>query len=241
VSATGTITVNPTPSLLGNALNFDGANDYVTVPANSALNLTGSISISAWVKRQNSGKDICIVGKDNYAAGTGYSLWIYGATDNHKIAFRFGNRGCRSATSIPLDEWTHVTATYDGTTSKVYINGVLSNSCTGLIGPASNTSNLYIGTPQDQVGSTLYNFVGNIDEVAIYNTAISATDVSFRMKNELVGNESGLLAYYNFNAGTASSSNTGITSLTDKTSFREVPPIGYMVRYFPIPHQLQFV
>jgi hypothetical protein len=215
---TATVTVNPTPSLLGNSLNFDGTNDYITVPASSSLNITGPVSISAWVKRQTSGKDICIVGKDDFAAGTGYSLWIYGATDNHKISFRFGNRGCRSSSSVPLDEWTHVAATYDGTTTNVYINGVLSNSCSGILAPTANSANLYIGTPQDNVGDSRYNFLGSIDNVAIYNTAVSASDINFSMKNELVGNETGLVAYYDDNSGVASGSNAGITSLLDKTS-----------------------
>jgi hypothetical protein len=59
---------------------------------------------------------------------------------------------------------------------------------------------------------------GVFDELRIWNIARSQTDIQSDMYNELAGNETGLVAYYNFNQGIAGGNNTSITSLNDKKS-----------------------
>jgi large repetitive protein len=194
-------------------LNFDGVNDYVNCGTNSMLNITSSISVEAWINRSSLGTDDCIIGKDLYATKTGYSFWVY---RNNKVIFRFGNREFFSTSTISANVWVHIAATYSTSKEiKIYINGVLDATYTGVSAPLSNTNGLYIGTPQDAIANSNYAFSGSIDEVRIWNTTLSADDISRRKNCELQGTESGLVAYYKFNQGTAAGTNTAVTSLTN--------------------------
>ena len=200
---------------LNNALNFDGVNDYVSVNSSAALNITSNLSLSAWVYRNSSGKYDCIIGKDNYAGNNGYSLWIY---DDDKLTLRFGNsRIYKSSTSIPSGTWVHVAGTFDGTNAKLYINGTLDSSYPASA-PTSNSGGLYLGTPQDAVGNPLFNFSGTLEDIRIWNIALTQSAIQSSMNNELLGNEYGLVAYYSFNQGIAGGDNTGISTITDKTA-----------------------
>ena len=200
---------------LNNALNFDGVNDYVSVNSSAALNITSNLSLSAWVYRNSSGKYDCIIGKDNYAGNNGYSLWIY---DDDKLTLRFGNsRIYKSSTSIPSGTWVHVAGTFDGTNAKLYINGTLDSSYPASA-PTSNSGGLYLGTPQDAVGNPLFNFSGTLEDIRIWNIALTQSAIQSSMNSELLGNEFGLVAYYSFNQGIAGGDNTGISTITDKTA-----------------------
>jgi hypothetical protein len=200
---------------IANALDFDGVNDYVSIGADPKLNITGTITLAAWIYRNATGRYDCIIGKDNYGANDGYSLWIY---NDDKLTLRFGSsRVYQSSSTIPKEIWTHVAATYDGTNAKLYVNGNLSVSYSALA-PTTNSNNLYIGTPQDAIGNSLFNFYGKIDEVNIWNVARSQTDIQSSMTSELLGSETGLLAYYKFNQGIPAGNNTGISNLLDKTT-----------------------
>lgn len=205
----------PNSSISNNALNFDGVNDYVSVNSASGLNITSNISLSAWVFRNSSGKYDCIIGKDNYASNNGYSLWIY---NDDKLTLRFGNsRIYKSIASIPSGVWVHLAGTFDGTNARLYINGTL-DSYYPATSPSSNNGLLYLGTPQDAVGNVSYNFSGALDDIRIWNIAISQSDIQSSMNSELLGNESGLVAHYSFNQGLAGSDNTAISIVTDKSA-----------------------
>jgi hypothetical protein len=198
-----------------NALDFDGVDDYVVVNSDSRLNITSSITLSAWVYRNQVGKFDCILGKDQFSANNGYSLWIY---NDNKLTLRFGSsRVYKSAQNIAKDKWTHVAATFDGTTARLYIDGVLSTSLAATAA-SSNSGALYIGTAQDAVGVSSYNFSGKLDKVTIWNIARTQAQIQSSMYTELAGSESGLLAYYNFNQGIAGGNNSIITTVSDKTA-----------------------
>jgi VCBS repeat-containing protein len=81
-----------------------------------------------------------------------------------------------SITNYPLNNtaWMHVAATYDGTTIKLYINGVLENSIAGPAAIATNSLPLTLGAKSD--GSRFYN--GMLDEARVYATALSAAEIA---------------------------------------------------------------
>ena len=203
-------------SSVNNNLSFDGTDDYITVNANPALNLTSQLSFSAWIYRNQTGKYDCIIGKDIYAQDIGYSLWVY---SDDKLALRFGGPShvYRSTDAIPAQTWTHVAATYDGTNAKLYLNGTLSGTY-AVSPPTANTSNLYIGTPLDAIGNSLFNFYGKMDELSIWNVALSQAQIQAMMNGGVNSSSSGLLAYYPFNEGVAGASNTAVNTLLDATA-----------------------
>jgi hypothetical protein len=212
---TAKIPTSSSSNNINNALNFDGVNDYVSINSSAALNITSNISISAWVYRNSTGKYDCIVGKDNYASNNGYSLWIY---DDNKLTLRFGNsRIYKSISSIPSGSWVHVAGTFDGTTAKLFVNGNLDASYSASA-PSSNTGMLYLGTPQDAIGNASYNFSGALEDIRIWNMALSQSDIQSSITTELNGTETGLVAYYPFNQGIANGNNSGINVVSDKTA-----------------------
>ncbi|MGF2412513.1 MAG: LamG-like jellyroll fold domain-containing protein, partial [Ferruginibacter sp.] len=202
-----------TPAATG--LHFDGVNDYINCGNSSMLNLTASLSLEAWINRSTAGTDDCIIGKDVFANGTGYALWVY---QNNKFVLRFSNREYSSVSAIAANVWTHVAATYDAatTTLKLYINGVLDATFTSVAVPVSNTGNLFIGTPQDAVANASFAFGGSMDEVRIWNRTLVQSEIQNNMNCSLSPvNQTGLLVLYHFDQGIVLNNNSTVTSLTD--------------------------
>lgn len=118
-------------------------------------------------------------------------------------------------TQMQLGVWTHFTATYDGHTANLYRNGVLARSDTtprGNITPKSFP--VVIG---DRDGGNDW-WPGDIDEVRIWNRALSRQEILDNMSCHLSGSENGLIAYYDFNQGIPGGNNASVTVLPDLTS-----------------------
>jgi len=103
-----------------------------------------------------------------------------------------------ATTVFDLDTWYHIAASYDGSLGKIYVNGQLENSQT-FATPLSNSpgGQLIIGIDRD--GSSNYNqaFKGCMDEVRIWNTIKSQSEIQASMNTSLIGNENNLVAYFN--------------------------------------------
>lgn len=164
----------------GNALSFDGSNDAgVANSANAALNLLGrSLTLSAWVNpRSRSGWQM-IVNKP-YISGHSapYFDWsMHLETSTGRLIAFLGCEGVQRASnsSIPLNTWTHVAVTYDGSSLRHYINGVLDRT-TGVSCAVTNTNSRPIRIGANGAGVEVMN--GLIDEVRIYNRPLSAAEI----------------------------------------------------------------
>ncbi|MFY7884782.1 MAG: LamG domain-containing protein, partial [Dolichospermum sp.] len=154
-------------------------------------------------------KNNYIISKGSFSGNNGYSLSIL---NDYKLTFDIGSQRFQTTATIPASTWTHVAASYDGNTVKLYINGTLSASFASVGTIAVNTGNLIIGSSQDYKGDANYGFSGKIDEVAVFCGVNFNTPIADMMNGKLVGNEYGLIAYYNFEHG------AGITNLTDLAS-----------------------
>ena len=168
----------------GNALVFDGTSALVTVNNSCSLQLNAAMTLEAWVNPDTVNSAYCDViykGNDNYyLEGTtvdGGGVPGIGGTFGGSDVVLFG------PATLALNTWTHLAATYDGTTARLYVNGtqVASQAQTGDI--ATSTNALQIG------GDSIYNqfFQGAIDEVRIYNRALSAAEIQSDMTTP-VGN-----------------------------------------------------
>ena len=115
-------------------------------------------------------------GNTNSFGGQPYSLFTNGA--NHQIVVRVGNdstvEALGSVNGIPTNVYSHVAFTYDGATIRIYINGVLDASAASSIGnlAQANTQELKIGG----LGNS-FAFIGGVDEVGIYNRALTAAEI----------------------------------------------------------------
>jgi len=178
-----------------NALDFDGSNDYVDCGNSASVqrNGTQSLTLEAWVK-PTGGQWVAVISKFVHTASNeGYSLEIF--TDN-KVSLLYGNNwsdwnATTSSTSLTPGVWSHIAATYDGTTVKVYINGLLTQSATWTNGLTDSGTNLLLGA---RSGTTFYS--GQMDEVRVWTVARTEAEIRESMCRTLVGNEAGLAAYY---------------------------------------------
>jgi hypothetical protein len=198
----------------GNAthLNFDGANDYVslsTTPSNIP-NGNSNYTIEAMIKPSQLGikgivgwGDYGVANKTNALRLTPTGIVNYWWANDLTVNYTFN-----------LNEWYHVVATYNGTTRSIYINGVLAGSDTPTVSShnITNTSNVTIGRTW-----TGEYFNGSVDEVRIWNRALPLPEIQNNMNCELVTptTQTGLVVYYQFNQGFDAVDNTSTTSLTD--------------------------
>ena len=215
-TATAVISVVDCGQPFGNALQFDGVNDSFSTASNlNALNITSNITIETWIKFDQVHSDyVRIIGKGDSANRT-YGLWL---GTNGKLLFQIWNSagsGLNLEANTPLQPgvWYHISATRNGNTAKIYINGIEDATTTITVNPQTNTFPLTVG-----YGNLHTWLKGALDEVRVWNVARSLSQIQQGMYNALVGNETGLVAYYDFNQGIAGGNNTSIVSALDRTT-----------------------
>ena len=207
------------PAPTGKVLSFDGTNDYVR-STNPAGLPTGNSdhTVEFWV---------------NYTGGqTGhrYFLWhgtpssgerseIYGydsATGRLRL-HRYSPNDKLTNVTLPLNTWTHLAYVYRGAsrTTEIFMNGTLAQTLNFTADLNLTSANLQLGTYDS---SSTFSANARMDEVRIWNHARSGAQILSKMNSELLGTESGLGVYYNFNQGNAGNNNAGITTLTDTSA-----------------------
>jgi hypothetical protein len=170
-----------TTGKFGNALNFDGSNDYVDCGNDSSLNPTEELTISAWVKLGTfDGGYMAIAAKDQtdiaYWFGlrqtTGVPELIL-SPDGSNYNESYG------ATSLADGVWYHVAGVYNGTHMLVYLNGILDEN--GAIFNDTATTEIYTSSGRLRIsGSDDWSgndFNGTIDEFRVYNRSLSADEI----------------------------------------------------------------
>lgn len=155
------------PGKVGKAFSFNGTNGYVEVPDSNSLDLTTAMTIEAWINPTSLGG--IITDKHTDGSTDGYMLDIH----SNKLRFVVGDKTLTSIADLQANTWTHVAGTYDGNALKVYINGALDSSLPSSITIPTNNLPLRIGA--DSSGGNLFN--GLIDEVTIYNRALTAEEI----------------------------------------------------------------
>ncbi|MBN1764692.1 MAG: hypothetical protein JW860_05490 [Sedimentisphaerales bacterium] len=170
-----------TPGLIGNALRFDGEDDYVEVAPEPVLNVS-FITMTAWIKINSfSSEDMYVVNRQMTQSDT-FSLYAR-ESDNRWVA-RVRLNGEEStdvavASNDPISsEWTHLAATYDGAALKMYLNGIQQQEIVyhpGIIDPDYPGILRIGGHPEYDFNN---NFNGLIDEVLIYNRALQAQEIN---------------------------------------------------------------
>ncbi|WP_243471520.1 LamG-like jellyroll fold domain-containing protein [Winogradskyella sp. MH6] len=164
---------------------FDGAVDYIDIEDNLDLDPSG-FTISAWIKRDaaDSGTK-SILSKRNLTFSQGYDFRLTDANRIQIIWKNGSNQALQSNTSLPDDEWHHVAAIYDGSMVSIYIDGVLDKSAIKTA-PVTTTDSFLIAAAGK--GTTTQHFGGNIDEVRVWNTALTEDQLRFVMNQEIEDN-----------------------------------------------------
>lgn len=166
---TGTLTNGPvwTSGKVGGGLNFDGSNDYVSM---GDVDVSGdAITVSAWIKPDTLSGFTAPVHKRD-----AYMFYLNGNVLRPSV-FTNTQYDLTGSIQIPLNQWTHIVFTYDGSDIKGYVNGV-SDGSTSASGNINDSS--YDLRISGEDGTNSYNFDGLLDDVRIYNTALSASEVT---------------------------------------------------------------
>ena len=189
-------------------LNFDGANDYVDV---GDMLSQGAYTKIAWVKRESGVKNNNII-----SGNTGHALW---APSGYSYKLSAGHNGAwntvQDTEALTIGEWNFVAVTYNpdvaSGTMKLYKNGTQIDNATGIAVQNESTTT-YVG----RYGGG-NNWIGSIDEVAIWNEALTAAEVLALYNNgtplNAISNSgdysssSDLTGYWNFNEGSGTTVN----------------------------------
>ncbi len=196
------------PAGYGMALDLDGDGDYVDCGLNPLLDITEQITFTYWIKA------VALDKGWNTVLSRGDDSWrsSRAGEDNFMEAAVGGTSGnyLYGVTLVDDGQWHHVGAVYDGTTFSLYVDGKLDSfeESTGLITVSSYP--LYIGNNSQ---NTDREWTGLIDEVIIYNRALSDLEVMYLAGKRATPVDPGtdnLAAAYLFDADAADSSGNGL-------------------------------
>lgn len=179
---------------------FNGSNSYVVVPNQNIFN-TNTITLNAWIK-VNAFSTIYMGIFDKYVGSTsGFFLDIPSTIDT-KVRFglhtNLGYSEIFSPSTLLINNWYMITATYDGSVMKIYLNGQLQNSATIGATIINANDNLYVGGD----GVSTFTFNGLIDEPAVWNRALSSLEITSMFNLGAASLYYGLLAFWQLDNNT---------------------------------------
>ena len=172
-----TVGITAAPYSSTGSFSFDGVNDYFDLGNSTELQLTTDISISVWFKIDSNPTNTFLNIITKWISGD--AAWsVYVTKSTGVLSFWVSINGStqlqiHSTTNVNDNNWHHFTGTNDGTNHKLYIDGVL--EATGTSG------NIYNSTQNILIGKTNQNsflFEGHIDEVSIWDSALSSDAVT---------------------------------------------------------------
>lgn len=174
----------------GNSIDFDGIDDFLSFANNYDMN-SGEFSLEAWIKLDNVSGAKTIISKRNGANLTsGYDLSLV----NNRLIFGWNNGGqLQSNQTINNTRWYHTAVSFNGTdTYTLYIDGYNVGTTTSGTAPLINTNRFLVGA-MDRTNATPINYLaGAIDEIRIWNTALTATQIRSMMNQEIKPNGSNI-------------------------------------------------
>src|SRR5262245_28655495 len=192
----GTLTNGPTfiAGKYGNAVSLDGVNDFVNLGNPTALQFTGSMTVSAWIYVTSFPADDAAVVSKRTAGEVGYQLDVTKDTGPRTIGFKLTSSSGAAmfrygATTLQLNTWYHIAGVYDAAaqTLDVYLNGTLDNG--QLVGTVTgsqqnSTANVNIGR---RPGNAAFEFPGRIDDVRLADHALTQAQIQTDMVTALGG------------------------------------------------------
>ena len=196
----------------GNALSFNGTSSYVNCGTGASLNVGNAITIEAWIYPKATTEQKIVDKRGTWQSLNGYSFF----TQSGKLYFEYGNGSTYAQLGntggVKTNAWQHVAVTLSGSTLTWYINGKSAGTAAGIAGIAAGTSNLAIGKSISRNGQY---FKGSIDEVRVYNRALSANEIAMQYQSEFKKVTSSSWQFSDTVSGLASGTYSYSASATD--------------------------
>lgn len=168
----------------GRHLLFNGSSNYLTIADSATMDGMAQVTFSFWIRRTSSGSGYLF---NKFPSGNSaqYSYIMKIDSSNQLLFLLFdgtAEAGGSFVNTIPVNNWSFVAFTYDGATMRTYINGVVSPTTYARTGVVRNTTaDVLIGCDRD-FGEK---FAGGMDEVRIYNRALSAAEINAHYKRRM--------------------------------------------------------
>jgi methionine-rich copper-binding protein CopC len=196
----------------GSALSFNGVNSWVTINSSSSLNLTTGMTLEAWVNPASLADWSAILLKER-TGGLAYALYADNGAGQPPSAYVDVSNTDNSAVGgsvLPLNSWSFLSGTYDGSNLDIYVNGTLTStqSVSGNIVSSSNV--LRMG------GDSIWGeyFKGLIDEVRIYNRSLNQSEIRSDMTTPVGGTPETTSPSVTLTAPAAGATVSGVTTLS---------------------------
>ena len=164
-------------TMLAQATRYAGTftgSQHITFQDNPSLT-PSQFTMEAWVFiAPNAGSSMCIIGK-NYAES--YYFAIASGNRVRIVPSKWGNGYLDSKPVLVKEKWTHVAATFDGTTAKIYIDGALDTTRSNIGSVLDTPHDLCIGRDRES-GAPAYGFRGSLDEVRMWNRVLTQAEIN---------------------------------------------------------------
>jgi len=161
------------------ALELDGINDYISIPESNSLDITGNITIEAWIYLHSMPWVAPLVSKGTNSSNYGYYLAVGQYYSNGCASFKLHSNDTKilwldSSSPLEIEQWHYVAVVRAGNASKIYIDGSINNADTYFDDSIqTNSLSLDFGTYNDYSEF----FHGILDEVSIYNRALNTSEI----------------------------------------------------------------
>lgn len=170
---------NWTTGISGSALSFDGLDDHVTCGTTLTGGVLSEITVEAWINLSNVEEDNWI-----FYDGSDGEFWL-GARTNQTLFFQMKDfqavfHPIYTDSILVANQWYYVAGVYNGSSTKIYVNGQLEGTSTFSNASPFNPGGAYYPTigsysgPSNQLGACLN---GTIDEIKVYSRALSAEEI----------------------------------------------------------------
>ena len=170
---------------LNSAYSFDGVNDYIRIPDDPQLDGMNSLTLSVWVKINGGTQETEILNKYVHGPPHSDSSYNIGIDSGPLAVFQYATNDDSvikiSNDPLPIEPWHHIVGVYTGVGGSLFVDGsivALSRDDPDSAGPLNSiTADLLIGCGEGG-GSLVRFFAGEIDDVCIYNRALSPEEIS---------------------------------------------------------------
>ncbi|EMI15642.1 Cadherin domain containing protein, partial [Rhodopirellula maiorica SM1] len=187
-------------------LSFDGVDDYVNLGSDPVLEFTNSMTMELWARptAYPASSSVLLNKEGEYEIGissTGSLMWAFDNTDPNWTWHDTGY-------VLQLNEWAHIAVSYDNGTINTYVNGNIVETYygSGPIGDAhADKDDLRVGGRENNPAGNY--FTGEIDDVRVWSTVRSDSEIQNNLDRTLDGNETGLAGYWSFNEGSGTTAN----------------------------------
>jgi hypothetical protein len=179
----------------GQALSFNGTSDWIKIPDSPSLDLTTGMTVEAWVNPASSAGWQTVLYKERPAPTDAGMAWALYSSDQDSPPAIYGTLAgatgnglwthATGTTMLPLNGWSHLAATYDGSALRLYVNGTLVKTFAlpGRLWVTEGPLRIGGNSPSIPYGGQF--FKGAIDEVRVYNRALSQADIQADMTSRL--------------------------------------------------------